>query len=63
MAAWQQWMLNSVSELDFGGFVTVEFGENEQSAAALGSGSDVNSDSSDTDSASDAMSPTAAALL
>ena len=32
--------------------MTVKFGENEQSAAALGSGSDVKSDSSDTDSAS-----------
>ena len=41
-AGWQQWMLDSDSELDFGGFVTVEFGENEQSAAALSSGSDVN---------------------
>ena len=55
-------MLDSDSELDFRGFVTVEFGENEQSAAALGSVSDVNSDSSDTDSASDAMSPKAALL-
>ena len=55
-------MLDSDSELDFGGFVTVEFGENEQSVAALGSGSDVNSDSSDTDSASVAMSLTATFL-
>ena len=41
MAAWQQWMLDSDSELDFDGFVTVEFGENEHFAVALGSGSDV----------------------
>ena len=32
---------DSVSELDFDGFVTVEFGENEDFAAALVSGSDV----------------------
>ena len=51
-------------------FVTVEFVENEHYAVALGSGSDVirmsmsdvNSDSSDTDSASAAMSPTATLL-
>ena len=41
MAAWQQWMLDSDSELDFDGFVTVEFGEHEHFAVALGSGSDV----------------------
>ena len=34
-------MRNSDSELDFDGFVIVEFGENEQFAVALGSGSDV----------------------
>ena len=55
-------MLDSDSEHDFSGFVTVEFGENEQSAAALCSGSDVNSDSSDTESASVAMSLTATLL-
>ena len=49
-------------------FVTVEFGENKNFAVVLGSGSnvirmsDVNSDSSDTDSASVAMSPTATLL-
>ena len=48
--------------------MTAEFGENEHFAVALGSGSDVirmsdvNSDSSDTDSASVAMSPTATLL-
>ena len=41
MAAWQQWTLDSDSELDFDGFVTVGFGENEHFAIALGSGSDV----------------------
>ena len=40
-AAWQQWMPNSDSELDFDGFVFVEFGENDNLAAALGSGNDV----------------------
>ena len=38
-AAWQQWTLDSDSELDFDGFVG--FGENEHFAVALGSGSDV----------------------
>ena len=28
---WQQWMLDSDSELDVDGFVTVEFSENEHS--------------------------------
>ena len=37
MAAWQQWTLDS--DLDFDGFVTVGFGENEHFAVALGSGS------------------------
>ena len=32
-AARQQWTLNSDSELDFDGFVTVEFGENGHFAA------------------------------
>ena len=41
MAAWQQWTLDSDSELDFDGFVTVELIENGRFAAALGSGSDV----------------------
>ena len=58
-------MLESDSELDFDDFVTVEFGEKEHFAEALGSAgmwinligmSDVNSDSSDTDSVSVAMS-------
>ena len=40
-SAWQQWTLDSDSELDFDGFVTVGFGENEHFAVALGSGSDV----------------------
>ena len=39
--SWQQWMLELDSELDFEGFVTVEFGENEHFAAALGSGNDL----------------------
>ena len=41
MAAWQQWTPDSDSELDFDGFVTVEFGKNEHFAAALGSGNNV----------------------
>ena len=62
----QQWTLNSDSELDFDGFVTVEFGENGHFAANLAPEtmwinffffltgmSDVNSDSSDADSASE----------
>ena len=61
-------MLDSDSELDFDGFVTVEFGENGHFAANLAPKtmwnnfffligmSDVNSDSSDADSASVAMS-------
>ena len=75
-AARQQWMLDSDSELDFDGFVTVEFGENGHFAANLasetmwidvfffltGGMSDVNSDSSDADSASVAMSLTATIL-
>ena len=73
-AAWQQWTLDSNSELDFDGFVTVEFGENGHLAANLApetmwidffflSGmSDVNSDSSDADSTSVAMSLTATIL-
>ena len=40
-AAWQKLMLDSDSELDFDSFVTVEFGENEHFAVALGSGSDL----------------------
>ena len=69
MAARQQWTLDSDSELDFDGFVTVEFGENGHFAASLAPEtmcinffffltemSDVNSDSSDADSASVAMS-------
>ena len=39
MAAWQQWTPDS--ELDFDGFVSVEFGENGHFAAALVSGNDV----------------------
>ena len=71
----QQWTLDSDSELDFDGFVTVEFGENGHSAANLAPEtmwidvfffltgmSDVNSDSSDADSASVAMSLTATIL-
>ena len=72
-AAWQQWTLDSDSELDFDGFVTVEFGENGHFAANLAPEtmwinffltgmSDVNSDSSDADSASVAMSLTATIL-
>ena len=70
-AARQQWTLNSDSELDFDGFVTVEFGENGHFAANLApetmsidffffltGSSDVNSDSSDAHSASIAMSLT-----
>ena len=34
-AAWQQWTLDSDSEPDFDGFVTVEFGENGHFAANL----------------------------
>ena len=62
-------MLDSDSELDFNGFVTVEFGENGHFAANLAPEtmcinffffltgmSDVNSDSIDADSASVAMS-------
>ena len=41
-AAWQQWMRDSDSELNFDSFLTVEFGENGHFAAALGSGNDVN---------------------
>ena len=70
-AARQQRTLDS--ELDFNGFVTVEFGENEHFAANLApetmwidfflaGSSDVNSDSSDADSASVAMSLTATIL-
>ena len=73
-AARQQWTLDSDSELDFDGFVTVEFGENGRFAANLAPEtmwinfffltgmSDVNSDSSDADSASVAMSLTATIL-
>ena len=74
-AARQQWTLNSDSELDFDGFVTVEFGENGHFAANLAPEtmwfnffffltgmSDVNSDSIDADSASVAMSLTATVL-
>ena len=76
-AARQQRTLDSDSELDFDGFVTVEFGENGRFAANLapetmlihffffltGNGMpDVNSDSSDADSASVAMSLTATIL-
>ena len=74
-AARQQWTLNSDSELDFDGFVTVEFGENGHFAANLApetmsidffffltGSSDVNSDSSDAHSASVAMSLTATIL-
>ena len=74
-AARQQWTLNSDSELDFDGFVTVEFGENGHFAANLApetmsidffffltGSSDVNSDSSDAHSASIAMSLTATIL-
>ena len=72
-AARQQWMLNSDSELDFDGFVTVEFGEKGRFAANLAPETmlihffstgmpDVNSDSSDADSASVAMSLTATIL-
>ena len=69
-AARQQWMLDS--DLDFDGFVTMEFGENGHFAANLAPEtmwidvfffltgmSDVNSDSSDADRASVAMSLTA----
>ena len=72
-AARQQRTLDSDSELD--GFVTVEFGENGHFAANLApetmwidffffltGSSDVNSDSSDADSASVAMSLTATIL-
>ena len=72
-AARHQWTLDS--ELDFDGFVTVEFGENGHFAANLAPEtmwfnffffltgmSDVNSDSIDTDSASVAMSLTATIL-
>ena len=64
-AARQEWTLDSDSELDFDGFVTVEFGENGHFAANLTwinfflfliGMSDVNSDTSDADSASVAMS-------
>ena len=41
MAVRQQWTLDSDSELDFDGFVTVEFGENGHFAAKFGSGNDV----------------------
>ena len=72
-AARQQRTLDSDSELDFDGFVTVEFGENGHFAANLApetrwidfflaGPSDVNSDSSDADSASVAMSLTATIL-
>ena len=74
-AARQQRTLDSDSELDFDGFVTVEFGENGHFAANLApetvwidfffflaGSSDVNSDSSDADSASVAMSLTATIL-
>ena len=74
-AARQQWTLDSDSELDFDGFVTVEFGENGHFAANLApetmwidffffltGSSDVNSDSSDAHSASVAMSLTATIL-
>ena len=73
-AARQQWTVDSDSELDFDGFVTVEFGENGHFAANLAPEtmcinflfltgmSDVNSDSSDADSASVAMSLTATIL-
>ena len=72
-AARQQWTLDS--DLDFDGFVTVEFGENGHFAANLAPEtmwinffffltgmSDVNSDSSDADSASVTMSLTATIL-
>ena len=74
MAARQQLTLDSDSELDFDGFVTVVFGENGHFAANLAPEtmwidfffltgmSDVNSDSSDADSASVAMSLTATIL-
>ena len=74
-SARQQRTLDSDSELDFDGFVTVEFGENGHFAANLApetmwifffffltGSSDVNSDSSDADSASVAMSLTATIL-
>ena len=73
-AARQQRTLDSDSELDLDGFVTVEFGENGHFAANLApetmwidffflaGSSDVNSDSSDADSASVAMSLTATIL-
>ena len=71
-AARQQQTLDSDSELDFDGFVTVEFGENGRFAANLAPETmlihsltgmpDVNSDSSDADSASVAMSLTATIL-
>ena len=77
MAARQQWTLDSDSQLDFDGFVTVEFGEIGHFAANLAPEtmwinfffltgimpmSDVNSDSSDADSASVVMSLTATIL-
>ena len=73
-AARRQRTLDSDSELDFDGFVTVEFGENGSFAANLAPETmlihfffltgmpDVNSDSSDADSASVAMSLTATIL-
>ena len=75
-AARQQRTLDSDSELDFDGFVTVEFGENGCFAANLAPETmlihfffltgmpdgDVDSDSSDADSASVAMSLTATIL-
>ena len=72
-ASRQQRTLDSDSELDFDGFVTVEFGENGRFAANLAPETmlihffltgmpDVNSDSSDADSASVAMSLTATIL-
>ena len=72
-AARQQRTLDSDSELDFNGFVTVEFGENGRFAANLAPETmlihffltgmpDVNSDLSDADSASVAMSLTATIL-
>ena len=41
VSARQQWMLDSDSELDFDGFVAVEFGENGHFPADLASGIDV----------------------
>ena len=75
-AARQQWTLDSDSELDFDGFVTVEFGENGYFSANLAPEtmwfnfffffltgmSDVNSDLIDAHSASVAMSLTATIL-